>query len=103
MSQPPFILKIVAINGNPLLNTVLPVISGSNNVGDILTSDTGTWDGAPIVYTYQWRKNGINITRANSDTYEIKISDSGTDITCVITAYNCLNNTSATSNVITIN
>lgn len=102
MSQPPFVLKIIAQNGAPVVNSSSPIISGGNNVGDILSVNVGTWSGAPIVYVYQWRRNGINITRANSDTYEVVVADSGTQISCLVTAYNCLSNSSYESNFISI-
>lgn len=36
-------------------NTVLPTISGTATVGQMLTAATGTWSGTtPITYTYAW-------------------------------------------------
>ena len=35
-------------------NTVAPVISGTLNVGETLTTTNGTWDNSPTAYSYQW-------------------------------------------------
>ena len=38
-------------------NTVLPVISGSTVVGNVLTTTSGTWTGFPApTFTYQWQR-----------------------------------------------
>ena len=39
----------------PLANTVLPVITGTVQVGEVLTVNTGTWTGNPApTFQYSW-------------------------------------------------
>ena len=84
------------------INTVAPVISGSTTLGSTLSSTTGTFTGNPSpTYTYQWRRNAVNITSATGSTYVLVSADSAAAITCVVTATNALGNSSATSNTIT--
>lgn len=83
------------------VNTVAPVISGTNIVGQTLSCTTGTWTGGgTITYAYQWKRNGTNILGANSSTYVLVQADAGNtaNITCVVTATNSGGSTSATSN-----
>jgi len=87
----------------PPSNTVAPVISGTNVVGNTLTTTNGTWTGTtPITYTYQWKRNGSNIVGATASTYLLVQADSTFDITCTITGTNAIGNSSATSNALTI-
>ncbi len=46
---------------SPPVNQSLPTISGTAQVGQTLTADVGTWNGAsPITYTYAWRRCDTN-------------------------------------------
>ena len=93
---------ILARGGTPPANTVAPVISGSTSLGSVLTSTTGTWTGdAPITYSYQWKRNGIDIGGATSSTYTIVVADSAANLTCQVTATNAAGFASAVSNTIT--
>ena len=93
---------ILARGGTPPANTVAPVISGSTSLGSVLTSTTGTWTGdAPITYSYQWKRNGIDIGGATSSTYTIVVADSAANLTCQVTATNAAGFASAISNTIT--
>lgn len=84
------------------INTIAPVISGTVTVGSVLTSTTGTWEGAePITYTYQWLRNGSNISGATSSTYTLVVADVDSNISCQVTATNSAGSASATSNSIT--
>lgn len=86
------------------VNTVAPVISGTLNVGQTLSVTDGTWTGtAPIVYTYQWKRAGVNIALATNSTYLLVSADKGTSITCEVTATNAAGNASATSAAVVIN
>jgi len=68
-------------------NTVAPVVSGLLQVGDTLSCTDGTWTGTgPLVYTYQWQRNAVNIAAATAATHVIVNADLGQDITCNVTA-----------------
>lgn len=94
--------SVVATATAPV-NTVAPVISGSNVVGQVLTTTNGTWTGTPtITYTYQWKRNGSNISSATSSTYTLVQADATFAITCTVTATNVAGSANATSNSLTI-
>jgi len=94
--------SIIATATAPV-NTVAPVISGTNVVGSTLSSTTGTWTGTPtITYTYQWKRNGSNIASATSSTYTLVQADATFAITCAVTATNLAGSAEATSNALTI-
>jgi hypothetical protein len=94
-----------ALDGGPAggvpvapVNTVLPAISGTTTAGSTLSTTNGTWTGTlPIAYTYQWKRNGVNIGGATSNTYLLALADLTTTITVVITAINAAGSTGATS------
>jgi hypothetical protein len=92
------------IINTPPNNIIPPVIAGGNIVGILLkVTDNGTWTGTmPITFTYQWQSNGIDIAGETNDEYTIVLSDSGQQITCVVTATNISGSTSAISNDITV-
>lgn len=79
-------------------NTVLPVISGTLTIGSLLSTTDGTWTGtAPITYTYQWKRGGVDIGGATTSTYTLAAADSGATITVTVTATNAAGAVSATS------
>jgi len=84
-------------SGAPV-NTALPVISGTVQVGDTLTASTGTWTGSPTSYSYQWNANGTAISGATSSSYTLISSEVGDSITVTVTATNSSGSTKATSN-----
>lgn len=89
--------------GNPPVNTVAPVVSGTGVVGQTLTTTDGTWAGTlPFTYTYQWQRNGSNIVSATSQTYILVAADAGTNVRCVVTATNIDGSDAANSNQISV-
>ncbi len=76
-------------------NTVLPVISGGTAAA--VTTTDGTWTNSPSSFTYQWKRNGVNIGGATANTYTIVTADIGTTITVTVTATNAAGSTPATS------
>lgn len=79
-------------------NTVLPTITGTAQVGQILTSTNGTWTGNPTpTYTRQWKADGVNISGATATTYTPVVGDVGKVITVTVTGTNSAGNASATS------
>lgn len=85
------------------LNTIAPVISGINTVGEILTVTDGTWIGStPIIYTYQWLSAGVAIIGETNSTYTTVLADLGLAISCDVTATNIAGSAVAVSNDIII-
>ena len=74
---------VIAPIGGPV-NNVLPVITGTAKVANVLTSTTGTWDGSPT-FTRQWKANGTNIASATAATYTPVSGDIGKTITVAVT------------------
>jgi hypothetical protein len=84
-------------------NITPPTISGKNSVGQLFTVNDGTWVGTnPITYTYQWKRNGINIIGETNSTYTTVLADLGQTISCEVTATNIIGSTSAISDTATI-
>lgn len=81
------------------INTALPTISGTTQVGSTLSSTTGTWTGTPTpTYSYQWQRNGSNIGGATGSTYTLVPADDGKNVRCVVTATNSVGSVAANSN-----
>ena len=79
-------------------NTVLPAITGTAQVGQVLTSTTGAWTARPgATYTRQWKAAGVNIGGATGTTYTPLVGDVGKVITVTVTATNTQGAASATS------
>lgn len=80
-------------------------IGGKTNstaaVGDVVKTTPGGWSMAPT-YAYQWKRGGVDIAGATSASYTTTAPDSGTSLTCVVTATNAVGSATATSNTITI-
>jgi hypothetical protein len=79
------------------VNTALPIISGTAQVGQTLTCTQGTWSNSPTSYTYQWNRAGTAISGATSTTYIPVTADIGSTLTYTVTATNAGGSTSATS------
>jgi len=86
----------------PPTNIVLPAVTGTPTTGQQLACSQGSWTGdAPITYTYQWQRNGINIGGATANVYTLQEIDEGNQIRCVVTATNSVSVVTANSNAIT--
>lgn len=57
---------------------------------------------SPINYTYQWTRDGADITGETSSTYSISSADRGHSIGCTVTATNDGGSTSAASNTLSV-
>ena len=89
--------------GRTPVNTVAPVISGTNTFGSTLTTTNGTFTGtATLTYSYQWLRGGSPIVGQTASTYVIGASDSLAAITCEVTATNSYGSDSEVSNTITV-
>ncbi len=75
-----------------------PTITGTAQVGQVLTSVLGTWTGAAPTSTRQWKANGVNVASGGTAaTYTPVVGDIGKVITCEITAVNAYGTTVAVS------
>ena len=82
-------------------NTIAPVISGTAERGETLTSTTGTWTGTgTITYAYQWKRDGADISGATASTYVLVAADDNANMTCVVSATDTEGTKSATSNTL---
>ncbi|MFE1645972.1 endo-1,4-beta-xylanase [Microbacterium sp. P01] len=69
-----------------VVNTVVPSISGTPEVGRTLQADAGTWEPAGATFAYQWQADGVDIPSATAATYRVKRADAGSAISVVVTA-----------------
>ncbi|MBD8677933.1 hypothetical protein [Sphingomonas sp. CFBP 13720] len=69
-------------------NTVRPTITGTAEVGKVLTVSDGTWTNSPTGYAYQWRAETVVIVGATSKTYTPTTSEQDKVIDCEVTATN---------------
>jgi hypothetical protein len=87
------------------VNTVVPAITGTNNIGQVLTTTDGTWTGTPApTFAYQWFRGAAAISGQTATTYTIQSQDlhpTAQAITCQVTATNASGTAVATSNIIT--
>jgi len=86
----------ISVEGVPV-NSVAPSISGTLQIGQTLTSSTGTWSNNPTSYTYQWKRGGSNISSATNSTYVLVDADDGQDITVSVVGVNSAGSGSAST------
>ncbi len=86
------------------VNSVAPAATGSPYLGQTLSASTGTWSNSPSGYTYQWQKNGTNISGATASTLAVSTASPahGDTLRCVVTAANAGGSTSTNSNALTV-
>jgi putative cell wall-binding protein/peptidoglycan/xylan/chitin deacetylase (PgdA/CDA1 family) len=58
-----------------------PTITGTPQVGQVLTANPGTWTPAPATFTYQWLRNGTAVAGATNATYTPVAADAGATLT----------------------
>ena len=89
----------------PPVNTALPVVSGTAQVGSSLSSTAGSWTNNPADYQYQWVRLPLeleagvrdDIPGATNPTYLCQAPDAGRHILCRVTASNSEGEASAES------
>ena len=84
------------------VNSVAPVISGSDFVTSVLTTTNGTWSNSPTSFTYQWYRNTTLISGATSSSYTLVQADADFEVKCKVTAINASGSGVADSNLIYI-
>ncbi|PWJ73829.1 TP901-1 family phage major tail protein [Pseudaminobacter salicylatoxidans] len=78
------------------VNSLLPSIAGIAEEGSELKAYPGEWTGNPV-FTFQWKKDGANISGATTDAYTPVSGDVGSTISVTVTATNSTGSASATS------
>ena len=87
----------------PPVNTTPPVISGTPQQSQTLTTTNGTWTGGTTGFAYQWQRcnrGGTGCTGiggATRQTYTLRGADVGKTILGLVTATNADGSTAATS------
>jgi hypothetical protein len=84
---------------NTPVNTGVPQIQGTAQVGQTLTCTRGDWAWYPTTYAYSWRRDGSQV--ATGDTYALVAADAGRSITCAVTASNPAGGATAQSTAVT--
>lgn len=92
------------------VNTVAPAVTPtSGTAGTTFSVTNGTWDYAPLTYSYQWKWNDSgtyrDLTGATSSTYTPPVdyvATYGTSLRCYVTANNGLSSLPKESNTVTI-
>jgi len=77
-----------------------PVLSGTAEVGELLTVTNGTWSNTPTSYTHRWTRNGTLIPAATASTYTLVPADEGALIRSRVTAINASGSFTASSNTL---
>lgn len=78
------------------VNTFLPQIGGTAQVGHTLMAFPGIWTGSPT-FAYQWQKGGVDIAGATGTTYVPVVGDIGATITVEVDATNSFSTVQAES------
>jgi hypothetical protein len=72
-----------------------PTVSGTNQVGMTLSATTGTWNPTPTTFSYQWRRDGMDINYATNSTYTLIGDDYLHNVTVRVTGSRTGNITAA--------
>ena len=72
---------IVGVSGNAPLAVTEVSISGTGKVGTALTLSPPVWDNDSTTTTYQWLRDGANISGATQTTYNVVAADVGKALT----------------------
>ncbi|RFA14537.1 hypothetical protein B7R21_06220 [Subtercola boreus] len=98
------VTSVVTVGPRPT-NTTLPALSGTAQVGEVLTVTTGTWSAPGLTYAYAWYRDGVVITGAASSSHTVSAADTGHRLTAQVTVsetgYNTATATSAPSATVT--
>lgn len=88
---------IVSPVTDPPLNVYAPFINGTSVVGMTLTATNGDWIGNVTGYSYQWKRNGVDIVGETNQTYTLTGADLGLSLSVTVTATNINGSAAVTS------
>jgi len=80
--------------------TAAPVLSGTAEVGELLTVTNGTWANTPTSFAHRWTRNGTAIPAATAATYTLVPADEGALIRARVTAFNASGSFTSSSNTL---
>ncbi|MFT4469799.1 S8 family serine peptidase [Arthrobacter sulfonylureivorans] len=69
----------------PKLITSTPVIVGTGAIGSTLSVNAGAWSPQPVLFSYQWLRDGSSITGATGPTYRLTSADTGSKVSVLVT------------------
>jgi serine protease len=69
----------------PKLISGTPVILGSGAIGSTLSVNPGTWSPQPVLFSYQWFRNGSAITGATGPSYRLSSGELGSNVSIQVT------------------
>ncbi len=70
------------------LNTLMPVITGIAQSGQLLYASTGSWTNSPTAFAYQWVRGASDIPTATNQTYLLQGADVGSALFVRVVATN---------------
>lgn len=66
---------LTPLTGQVVAPSIRPIVTRSPKVGATSRVSVGSWSPTPTAYTYQWRRSGVAIWRANRSTYRAVKAD----------------------------
>ncbi|MBO1752720.1 hypothetical protein J4G33_12975 [Actinotalea sp. BY-33] len=72
--------------GAPIKPGSPPLVSGTPQVGEVLTASSSTWDVASPTLTYQWLGDGVPLRGATERAYTVAPADLGSRLSVLVTA-----------------
>ena len=99
------LIAVAAVQASPTVapvNVDPPTITGTAQVGEVLTANNGAWDNAPTSYRYRWLRcnpggNSCALLAADGETYRLGQADVGRTMRVRVTAVNADGGTNARS------
>jgi hypothetical protein len=86
--------NVVSAAGSPKV-TDRPIVSGTPEVGEVLTTDDGSWSGDPTSFSYRWQHCDADnivactdIPGATGKSYTLHVADEGYRVRVAVTAKN---------------
>ena len=70
---------------SPAVTPGTPTVSGTPQVGSLLTANPGTWAPLPVSFTYEWLADNVVISGANASTFTPTTAQQGATIKVRVT------------------